>query len=254
MLDQLPCLYLLRRLFRMLPMVTPFWRYLGQPQAHYTGHRQRLRERFAKIGADGLADYELIELLLFSALPRGDVKPLAKSLLARFGSVGAILSAEPRALAEVEGAGKAVVHALKLAEAVSLKTLRDQLQGRPVVATWKTLLDYCKATLAHQMDEQFHVLFLDNNNTLIADETQQKGMVNHVPLYPREVIKRALELSASAIILVHNHPSGDSTPSPADIEMTVEVCEAGMKLGISVHDHLIISRNGHSSFKSMGLL
>ena len=223
-------------------------------KAHYTGHRKRLRERFAKVGADGLADYELIELLLFAALPRGDVKPLAKNLLRRFGSVGAILAAEPRALAEVEGAGLAVVHALKLAEAVALRTLRDQLKERPVIATWQALLDYCKVALAHQMNERFHVLFLDNNNSLIADEVQQKGTVNHVPLYPREVIKRALELNASAIILVHNHPSGDSTPSPADIEMTEEVCEAGDKLGISVHDHLIISRNGHSSFKSMGLL
>ncbi len=223
-------------------------------KAHYTGHRQRLRERFAKAGADGLADYELIELLLFSALPRGDVKPLAKSLIKRFGSVGAILAAEPRALAEVEGAGMAVVHTLKLAEAVSLRMLRDQLKDRPVIANWKALLDYCKASLAHQMNEQFHVMFLDNNNSLIADETQQKGTVNHVPLYPREVIKRALELNASAIILVHNHPSEDSTPSAADIEMTAEVCDAGKKLGISVHDHLIINRNGHSSFKSMGLL
>jgi DNA repair protein RadC len=223
-------------------------------KAHYIGHRQRLRECFAKSGADGLADYELIELLLFSALPRGDAKPLAKRLLARFGGVGAILAAEPRALAEVEGAGQAVIHTLKLAAAVSLRTLHDQIVERPVIANWKTLLDYCRATLAHQMTEQFHVLFLDNNNSLIADENQQKGTVNHVPIYPREVIKRALELNASAVILVHNHPSGDPTPSPADIEMTEEVCEAGRKLGISVHDHLIISRTGHSSFKSMGLL
>ena len=170
------------------------------------------------------------------------------------GSGGAILTAEPRALAEVDGAGQAVVHAFKLTEAVALRTLRDHLKERPVIATWKALLDYCKVALAHQMNERFHVLFLDNNNSLIADEVQQKGTVNHVPLYPREVIKRALELNASAIILVHNHPSGDSTPSPADIEMTEAVCEAGNKLGISVHDHLIISRNGHSSFKSMGLL
>jgi len=154
----------------------------------------------------------------------------------------------------VEGAGRAVIHSLKLAEAISLRTLRDQVVERPVIATWKSLLDYCKAKLAHQMNEQFNVLFLDNNNSLIADETQQKGTVNHVPLYPREVIKRALELNASAIILVHNHPSGDPSPSPADIEMTEEVCEAGQKLGIAVHDHLIFSRSGHSSFKSMGLL
>ncbi|MBT5039193.1 MAG: DNA repair protein RadC [Rhodospirillaceae bacterium] len=223
-------------------------------KAHYIGHRKRLRERFAKSGADGLADYELIELLLFGALPRSDTKPLAKRLCDRFGSISAILAAEPRALAEVEGAGKAVIHSLKLAEAVSLRALRDQVVERPVIATWNSLLDYCKAKLAHQMNEQFNILFLDNNNSLIADETQQKGTVNHVPLYPREVIKRALELNASAIILVHNHPSGDPSPSPADIEMTEEVCEAGQKLGVTLHDHLIFSRTGHSSFKSMGLL
>ena len=223
-------------------------------KAHYLGHRKRLRERFAKTGADGLADYELIELLLFSALPRSDAKPLAKRLCDRFGSVGAIMAAEPRALGEVEGAGDAVIHTLKLAEAVSLRTLRDHVVERPVIATWNSLLDYCKAKRAHQMNEQFNVLFLDNNNSLIADETQQRGTVNHVPIYPREVIKRALELHASAIILVHNHPSGDPTPSSADIEMTEEVCQAGQKLGIAVHDHLIFSRTGHSSFKSLGLL
>ncbi len=211
-------------------------------KAHYIGHRKRLRERFPKSGADGLVDYELIELLLFSALPRSDAKPLAKRLCDRFGSIGAILAAEPRALAEVKGAGKAVIHSLKLAEAVSLRTLRDQVVERPVIATWKSLLDYCKAKLAHQMNEQFNVLSLDNNNSLITDATQQKGTVNHVPLYPREVIKRALELNASAIILVHNHPSDDTSPSPADIEMTEEVCQAGQKLGIAVHDHLIFSR------------
>ncbi len=164
------------------------------------------------------------------------------------------MAAEPRALGEVEGAGDAVIHTLKLAEVVSLRTLRDHVVERPVIATWNSLLDYCKAKLAHQMNEQFNVLFLDNNNSLIADETQQRGTVNHVPLYPREVIKRALELHASAIILVHNHPSGDPTPSSADIEMTEEVCQAGQKLDIAVHDHLIFNRTGHSSFKSMGLL
>ncbi len=168
---------------------------------HHTGHRQRLRKRFSKAGADGLADYELIELLLFGALPRGDVKPLAKKLLARFGSVGALLAAEPRALAEVDGAGPAVVHAIKLAEAIAIRTLGDEIQDKPVLSNWQALLDYCRASLAHKANEQFHVLFLDNKNSLIADEAQQKGTVNHVPLYPREVIKRALELNASAIIL-----------------------------------------------------
>jgi DNA repair protein RadC len=223
-------------------------------KAHYTGHRKRLRERFAKAGAEGLADYELIELLLFAALPRGDAKPLAKNLLARFGSIGAVLAAEPRALAEIAGAGPAVVNAIKLAEALTIRALGDQVAKKPVISNWQALLDYCSARLAHRTNEQFHILFLDSKNALIADEAQQKGTIDHVPLYPREVIKRALELGAAAIILVHNHPSGDPTPSRADIDMTQEVCDAGKKLGIAVHDHLIIGRTGHNSFKSLGLL
>lgn len=221
---------------------------------HYHGHRRRLRERFAKTGADGLADYELVELLLCQAKPRSDVKPLAKALLRRFGSVGALLAAEPQALAEVPGAGPAVIHALKLAAALSLRTLQEKLQERPVIGSWDALLDYCRAAMAHSTTELFRVLFLDNRNALIADEVQGRGTVNHVPLYPREVIKRALELGASAIILVHNHPSGDPTPSRADIEMTGEVREAGSKLGVTLHDHVVIGKNEHASFRSMGLL
>lgn len=221
---------------------------------HYHGHRKRLRERFAKGGAEALAEYELLELLLFSAVPRGDVKPLAKALLARFGTLGAVLAAEPPALKEVSGVGDAIVHVFRLAQAVSLASLRERVVDRPVIGSWQALLDYCNASLSHSKTEHFHVLFLDNRNTLIADERQQRGTVDHVPLYPREVIKRALELGASAIILVHNHPSGDPTPSQADIDMTHEVQEAGKKLGVTVHDHLIIGRNGHQSFRSLGLI
>ncbi len=223
-------------------------------QPHYHGHRKRLRRRFAETGADGLADYELLELLLFGALPRGDAKPLAKTLIKKFGSIGAVLGAEPAALKEVTGAGEAVVHTLKLAEALAVAMLRDQVMERPLIGSWQAVLDYCTARLAHRTTEHFRVLYLDSRNALIADEEQQRGTVDHVPLYPREVIKRALELGASAIILVHNHPSGDPKPSRADIDMTKEIADAGAKLGVTVHDHLVIGRSGHVSFKSAGLL
>ncbi len=223
-------------------------------QPHYHGHRQRLRARFAKTGADGLADYELLELLLFSARPRSDVKPLAKALLARFGTIGGVLGAEPRALAEVEGAGEAAVHVLKLAEALAVRTLQEQASEETVISSWQAVLDYCRVTLAHRRTEHFRVLFLDKKNALIADEEQQHGTVDHVPLYPREVIKRALELGATALILVHNHPSGDPTPSPDDITLTREVAEAGAKLGVVVHDHLVIGKAGHVSMRGAGLL
>lgn len=221
---------------------------------HYHGHRQRLRLRFASAGADSLSDYELLELLLFSAQPRGDVKPLAKRLLKHFGSLGAVLGAEPKLIAEIEGAGDAAVHAVKLAQAISLRTLRDDVMERHVLGSWDAVLRYCDASMAHLKTEQFRILFLDTRNKLIADEVQQSGTVNHVPLYPREVIKRALDVGASAIILVHNHPSGDPKPSRADIEMTREVVDAGGPLGVAVHDHLVIGKNGHVSFKTMGLL
>ena len=221
---------------------------------HEHGHRKRLKERFAKAGTDGLADYELLELLLFSALPRGDTKPLAKELIKKFGSLGAVLGAEPAVLKEVPGAGEAVAHTLKLAEALAVAMLRDQVMERPVIGSWKKLLEYCRVRLAHSPTEHFRVLFLNNRNALIAEEEQQHGTVDHVALYPREVIKRALELGASAIILVHNHPSGDPQPSRADIDMTKEVADAGAKLGVTVYDHLVIGRSGHVSFKSAGLL
>ena len=224
----------------------------GKP--HYHGHRERLRQRFDKAGADGLPDYELLELLLCRALTRADVKPLAKRLIKRFGSIGAVLGAEEAALREVEGAGPAVIHTLKLVEALGVRTLRETVMDRPVIGSWQAVLDYCAARLSHRKTEHFRVLFLDNHHALIADEEQQHGTVDHVVLYPREVIKRALEHGASALILVHNHPSGDPSPSRADIDLTREISKAGASLGVTVHDHLVIGRSRHVSFRDAGLL
>ena len=207
-----------------------------------------------KGGPEALPDYELLELVLFSALPRRDVKPLAKALLARFGSFAEVINADARALAEVEGIGQAVVVALKTVRAAALRMLRDEVMERPVLSSWQQLIDYCRAAMAYEAAENFRILYLNRKNVLIADEVQQKGTVDHTPVYPREVVKRALELGASALIMVHNHPSGDATPSEDDIEMTREVREAGEKLGITLHDHVIVARSGHNSFKSLGLL
>ncbi|MCE2483054.1 MAG: DNA repair protein RadC [Alphaproteobacteria bacterium] len=222
---------------------------------HYHGHRARLRRRFLAGGADALADYELLELLLFQALPRGDAKPLAKRLLAHFDDDFAeVIGAPADRLRAVEGVGEAVVAALKTAEAVALRLMRERMRARDVVSSWRDLLAYCRARIAGAAREQFHILFLDTRNQIIADEQQQTGTVDHAPVYPREVIKRALELSASAIILVHNHPSGDPTPSAADIDITRKIAQAGRELGVAVHDHLVIARGGHTSFRAEGLL
>ncbi len=221
---------------------------------HYAGHRARLRERFLKSGGGALADYELLELLLFQALPRGDTKPLAKELIRRFGSYAEVLSAEADALREVDGVGDAVVAALKTVRAAALRLMHDELMGKPVLGSWQALLDYCRAAMAREKTEQFRLLYLNRKNALIADEVQQRGTVDQTAVYPREVVKRALELGATAIIMVHNHPSGDPTPSRGDIDMTNQVKEAGEKLGIVLHDHIVIARGGASSFKSMGLL
>jgi DNA repair protein RadC len=220
----------------------------------YLGHRQRLRERFLKGGPDALPDYELLELVLFLANPRADVKPLAKALIARFGSFAETISAEPSQLAQVKGVGETAIAALKAVQAAALRLARQQVLNRPVLSSWTKVLDYCRASMAYEATERFRILFLNRKNALIADEVQQKGTVDHTPVYPREVIKRALELGATAIIMVHNHPSGDPTPSPADIAMTREVKDAGQKLGIALHDHVIIGRGGTASFKSLGLL
>ena len=227
---------------------------MAEKKPHYHGHRRRLRARFDEAGGDTLPDYELLELLLYQALPRGDVKPLAKRLIDRFGGLGGVLGAEREALRSVAGAGEAVAHTLKLAEALGVRALRETVKGRPVIGTWEAVIDYCSARLAHLPTEHFRVLFLDSRNALIKDEEQQQGTVDHVVLYPREVVKRALELGASAVILVHNHPSGDPSPSHADVQLTREIARAGAPLGVSVHDHLVIGRSRHVSLREAGLL
>jgi DNA repair protein RadC len=220
----------------------------------YLGHRQRLRERFLSGGSGALADYELLELLLCQVQLRGDTKPAAKRLLARFGSLAGTLSASTDELRKVKGVGPASVVAIRLIHDIALRMSRQEVMNRPVLASWKNLLDYCHRAMAHERIEQFRLLFLDSKNALIHEEVQQTGTVNHTPVYPREVVKRALEVGASAVIMVHNHPSGDPTPSQDDIAMTREVALIAGKLGIALHDHVIIGRKGHSSFRSLGLL
>ncbi len=221
---------------------------------HYHGHRQRLYERFRHHGANALPDYELLELVLFRALPRRDTKPLAKMLIDHFGGFGACLGADPERLKELPGIGEKVVTELKLVEAAAIRLLQGQLREKPLLGSWSAVIDYCRAAMAQSSKEQFRVLFLNKKNHLISDEVQQQGTVDHTPVYPREVIKRALELSATAIILVHNHPSGDPSPSQADIDMTARIVDAARNLGIIVHDHIIIGRRGETSFKSLGLM
>lgn len=223
-------------------------------EPHYTGHRERLRERFREGGADALPDYELLELLLFRAIPRRDVKPLAKDIIARFGSFAEALNAPAERLAEIPGLGEAAITEIRIVQAAALRLARGKVLKRPLLSSWGEVLEYCRAAMAFQANEQFRVLFLDKRNRLIADEVQQKGTVDHAPVYVREVVKRALELSASAIVLVHNHPSGDPTPSRADIETTRDIVEAGSKLGVIVHDHIIIGKDGHLSFRAAGLI
>jgi len=225
-----------------------------EPKDPNAGHRERLRDRFVKGGAAAMPDYELLELTLFSALPRKDTKPLAKTLLARFGSFAEVIAAPRARLLEIPGVGEAVVNQLKIVEAAAARLAQTRVIGRPALSSWTALLDYCMAAMARAPAEEFRVLFLDRKNVLIADEVQARGTVDHTPVYPREIVKRALEHGASAIILVHNHPSGDPTPSKADIAMTREVAAAAKALGIAIHDHLVIGRSGHASFKGLGLL
>jgi len=223
-------------------------------QPHYAGHRDRLRERFREGGPDALPDYELLELLLFRAIPRRDVKPLAKEILKRFGSFAEALNADPQRLAEVPGLGEAVITELKIVQAAALRLVRGEVMQRPLLSSWSQVLDYCRAAMACKSTECFRILFLDKRNRLVADEVQQEGTVDHAPVYVREVVKRALELAASAIILVHNHPSGDPTPSQPDIATTKEIVEASEKLGIIVHDHIVVGKDGHMSFRAAGLI
>lgn len=224
----------------------------GKP--HYAGHRQRLRQRFREGGADALPDYELLELVLFRALPRRDTKPLAKALLQAFGSFAEVLNAPAERLREIEGIGEAVVTELKLVRAAALRLAKAEIMERPVLGSWQAVLEYCRASMGFESKEQFRILFLDKANRIIADEVQQQGTVDHTPVYVREIVKRALEVSATAIILVHNHPSGDPTPSRADIEMTKQIVDAAKNLNIKVHDHIIVAKQGHASFRGLGLI
>jgi DNA repair protein RadC len=218
------------------------------------GHRERLRNRFLEGGADAMPDYELMELVLFTAVPRRDMKPLAKKLIETFGGFAEAIAAPRARLLDVDGVGDNVVTLLKIVEAAALRLSRGKVLNRPALSSWNALLDYCTAAMARSPHEEFRVLFLDRKNVLIADEVQSRGTIDHTPVYPREIVKRALELGGAAFILVHNHPSGDPTPSRQDIEMTREIVAAARALKIQVHDHLVIGRGGHASFRALGLL
>jgi len=233
-----------------LPLASPG----GKVPSYIADHRKRLRERFMEGGAAALPDYEMLELLLFRAIPRQDVKPLARLLLEVFGDFNRVISASPQRLMLVKGVGDSVVQELKIVEAAAGRLMRARVMNRPILSSWNALLEYCQTVMAHRETEQFRILFLDRKNVLIADEEQGKGTVDHVPVYPREVVKRALEVNASAIILVHNHPSGDPTPSEADISMTMQIQDAAQVLGIVVHDHLIIGKSRELSFRAEGYL
>mgnify|MGYP002028650136 CR=1 FL=1 len=220
---------------------------------HYVGHRDRLRERFLE-APHALPDYELLELLLFMAIPRKDVKPIAKKLTARFKNINGVLNASLAELEGVEGISRNTAIALRTVRSVGLRLLQQEIMGRPVLNTWQRLVDYCQAAMANENNEHFRLLFLNKKNEIIADEVQQSGTVDHTPAYPREIVKRALELGATALILVHNHPSGDPSPSEADIQMTKAIIAAAQTFDIVIHDHLIVSRNGTVSFKTLGLM
>jgi DNA repair protein RadC len=222
-------------------------------KTHHLGHRERLRNRFREAGPTTLADYELLELLLFRSIPRADTKGMAKALLARFGSFPEVMGAPERLLREVEGVGETAALDIKAIAESARRMTWGEIYKRPALGTWQQVIDYCRTAMAFESRENFRVLFLDKKNVLIADEVQQTGTVDHTPAYPREVVRRALELSATAIILVHNHPSGDPAPSRADIEMTKTIADTARPLGITVHDHIIVGKNGHASLKGMQL-
>jgi DNA repair protein RadC len=222
--------------------------------SYIADHRRRLRDRFSQGGAAAVPDYELLELCLFRTIPRQDVKPLARQLLDTFGDLNRVVTAPAARLLQVAGVGEAVVQDLKILEALATRMMRARVLHRPVLSSWDALLDYCHTAMAHRETEQFRVLYLDRKNVLIADEEQARGTVDHVPVYPREVVKRGLELNASALILVHNHPSGDPTPSPADISMTLQIRDAAEVLGLTLHDHLIVGKGREISFRGAGYL
>jgi DNA repair protein RadC len=222
--------------------------------SHFHGHRDRLRTRYRENGDGALADYELLELFLFRLIPRRDTKPIAKALIERFGSLAEVFGAPPALLQEVSGVGETVALDIKLVSSISQRMLKSELKGRQILGSWSAVIDYCHTAMAHEAREQFRILFLDKRNALIADEVQGRGTVDHTPVYPREVVRRALELSATAVILVHNHPSGDPTPSRADIDMTRMIIDTAKPLGITIHDHIIIGKQGHASLKGLRLI
>ena len=224
------------------------------PIDHRRGHRERLRARFRKGGPDSIADYELLELVLFRSIPQRDVKALAKELIAKFGSVAEVLTAPAARLTEMNGIGEATITDFRIIEAAGRTLAKGAIQSRKILGSWSAVIDYCRAAMAFADREMVRILFLDKRNGLLADEVQQTGTIDHTPVYPREVVKRALELSATAVILVHNHPSGDPTPSEADIRMTRELVAIAKPLGVLVHDHIIVGRNGHASLKGLGLI
>ncbi|QXX76466.1 DNA repair protein RadC [Methylovirgula sp. HY1] len=221
---------------------------------HYFGHRERLRDRFRMAGGDSLADYELLELILFRAIPRRDVKPLAKALLVRFGSFAEVVAARPERLKEIEGMSDAAIIEVKIIQQAAKRFAKSSLDKRRSLTSFSAVLDYCRTAMAFLDREEFRILFLDKKNVLIADEVQSVGTVDHAPVYPREVMRRALELNATAMILVHNHPSGDPSPSGPDIQLTQEIVALGKSLNVAVHDHLIIGRDGFASFKGLQLI
>lgn len=226
-----------------------------RPEAElHSGHRGRLRERFLNNGIAAMQDYEILEMLLFAASPRSDMKPTAKRLIKEFGSLGSVMRASIEQLRRVHGVSDAVISSIKICEAACETMIKEDVKSGPIIQSWTSLLDYCRMKLGHKTEEEFHLLFLNHKNALIADERQNKGTVDHTPVYPREVVKRALELGASAIIMVHNHPSGDVQPSKADIDMTRQVINAGHSLGVRVHDHIIVGAKQTFSFKSNGLI
>lgn len=221
---------------------------------HYHGHRERLRERFGSAGAVSMADYELLELLLYRFVPRVDTKPIAKDLLRKFGSISGVLGASEKELMSISRIGTNAARDIKIVAAISQSSLKSKLRDKTILGSWSAVIDYCTAAMAHEKIEQFRILFLDKKNGLLADEIQQKGTIDHAPVYPREVVRRALDLGSSALILVHNHPSGDPTPSRADIDMTKTIIETAGAMGIVIHDHIIIGKDGHASMKALRLI
>ena len=227
---------------------------VAEEAQHYLGHRERLRERFLKGGGEALADYEFLELVLFRAIPRRDVKPLAKALLVRFGSFAEVISARPERLREIDGLGEAAITELKIVAEAAKRFTKIKVENRPALGSFSAVLDYCRAAMAYLEREEFRILFLDKKNLLIADEVQATGTIDHAPVYPREIMRRAFELNATAIVLIHNHPSGDPSPSQADIQLTRQIVTLGRSLNVAVHDHLIVGREGFASLKGLQLI